>query len=230
MLPKSVKVEAYQPLNKKLVPTKPRKAKELAWKLGTKYTYRYTLNGKDIGSETFTVKKTQQGKSTIYQWKSSLTLKAGATSVKSETSFALADNGRPISFEREYTGSQRAKLKADFANDQVKVSKKVFFTSKRTIKLPKNAMFFDNNLLTSFAGICSHLDFKAGETTRIQAFHPNSFRILTLTFEVAKKMEKVNGEDCYKCKVVELRNTFWVSQDGRFVKGTAATLVMQLTK
>ena len=229
VLPEKVKVISFTPPNRK-ISTTARKARPMTWKLKKEHVYEFIQNGKTLGTETFTITKAKQGKETVYSFNSKLKLKINFfTSVSSQTKFSIAANGKPLAFEREYTAPRKVSFKSAFKKDSVETAISLG-NRKATAKLPADALMFDNNLLSSFAGIFSQLTLKPGKEIKIATYHPSSTRILNLTMKVGEKLEKVNGEECYKCDVLPIRNTFFVTKDGRFIKAVAGKLVIQLKK
>ena len=103
----------------------------------------------------------------------------------------------------------------------------------RDVKISPGTYCFDNNLMGCFALICSQLDLKPSEPVTIQTFHPSSLQIIPLTF-TAKPLAPIKiGEDeveCYECEVMPIKNTFWISKDGRFVRAQQGNLVIELSE
>ena len=79
--------------------------------------------------------------------------------------------------------------------------------------------------------ICSQLELKQGEDVVVTTYHPSSLQIIKLTFK-PEAIEKVKIGDqeveCFRCEIAPIKNTFWITRDGRFVKAAQGGLVIQL--
>jgi hypothetical protein len=85
-------------------------------------------------------------------------------------------------------------------------------------------------LMGSWALICSQLELKAGESLQIKTFHPSTMQIIPLTFTPqAPAPIQIGNEQviCFECDVAPIKNTFWISQDGRFVRAKQGDLVIE---
>jgi hypothetical protein len=103
----------------------------------------------------------------------------------------------------------------------------------RDIKLKPADLCFDNNLIGSFAAICTQLDLAPGKTVNVRTYHPSSMQIIPLTIkcESVEKV-KISGEEveCFKCLVGPINNNFWITRDGRLMKVSQGSLVIELVK
>ena len=234
VVPKSIKVVAFQPPNQVVHATPPGKALPLPWELDRKYTFTFTQAGKEFGSEVFTITKVQHAGKDAYRMQSDLNLKAGGSAIKSTTSLTVEPNGMPLAFHREHdTAGTKYTIECAFRDGtaQVKVSGARELT--REIKVPAGVYCFDNNLMGSWVLLLSQLDYAADKEVSVRAFHPSSLQILPITFKPEAPAEiTIGGKKlaCYKCDMASLKSAFWITRDGRFVKTQQGNMVIELTK
>ena len=85
----------------------------------------------------------------------------------------------------------------------------------------------------SWALICSQLDLVADEPVQIQTFHPSTLQVIALTFTAKSPAAiEIGGKqvDCFECEVSPIKNTFWVSRDGRFLRARQGDVVIELVE
>jgi len=234
VVPKSIKVVAFQPPNRVVSATNPGKAKPLPWKLDRKYTFRFTQDGKELGSEVFTITKVKHAGRDAYQMKSDVNLKAGGSVIRSTTSLIVEPNGMPLAFHRDHDAAgTKYTITCTFREGTAHVKVSGAKELAREIKVPAGVYCFDNTLLGSWAVLLSQLDYETDKEVSLRAFHPSSLQILPLTFKPTTPTEVVIGGkklSCYKCQIATLSSTFWITRDGRFVKTQQGNLVMELTE
>ena len=187
---------------------------------------------KSIGKETIQLTKKEQGGKSRFELTSQGELAAGAITIKSTTTLLTADNALPIAFHRELdVAGKKTIIECDFQpeNVQVKISGSV--SLEQEIPIQKGTYCFDNNLMGCFMLICSQLELKQGEDVVVTTYHPSSLQIIKLTFK-PEAIEKVKIGDqeveCFRCEIAPIKNTFWITRDGRFVKAAQGGLVIQL--
>src|SRR5262249_19790406 len=103
----------------------------------------------------------------------------------------------------------------------------------RQIRIGPGTYCFDNNLLASLALICTQLRFEKDKNVEVSTFHPSSLQIIALTFKpIQLKSVTIAGKkmECWECEVLPIKNTFWITTDGRFVKAQQGNLTMELTE
>src|SRR5579884_2603692 len=232
VVPKSIKVVAFQPPNQFVHATATRKALPLPWKPDRKYTFTFTQAGKEFGTEVVSIMKVKHGGKDAYRMNSDLSLKAGGRDIKSTTSLTVEPNGMPLAFHRDYDiAGTKYTIECTFREGtaQVKVSGARELT--RAIKVPAGVYCFDNNLMGSWVLLLSQLDYAAGKEVSVRAFHPSSLQILPITFKPEAPAEmSIGGKKlaCYKCDISSLHSVFWITRDGRFVKTQQGDMVIEL--
>ena len=82
------------------------------------------------------------------------------------------------------------------------------------LRLKTGTYCFDNNLIASFALICSQLDLKENQKIELRTFHPSSMSVIPLSFQIqGRKSTQVSGKEveCFECFVEPIKNTFWIT-------------------
>ncbi|MDG2220495.1 MAG: transglutaminase-like domain-containing protein [Rubripirellula sp.] len=241
VLPTSIEVVDFKPANPKLIGESASAvdqmpvAKPLAWVLGRSYTFRYMKGEKEIGSETFTVDKVKHEGENAIQMSAKTQLKVNfLTSIQSDTTLLVAPNAAPISFRQDLSALvQKVKIECSFGEGVVKEVISGTTSLKREIKLPKQFYCFDNNLMGSWVVICSQLELELGEGVQITTFHPSTMQTIPLTFTpTGMKNIQLGGKqiECFECEVSPIKNTFWISKDGRFLRCQQGDLVIELVE
>ena len=233
VLPQSVKVLQYEPLNKPKQPTATAEVRSIPFELDKEHTVKYTQNGQNIGDEKFTITKVEHEGKEAYQMHSVVDLQIGNITVKGTTTMVVKPNMRPLSFKTDMNaaGTQYS-LNCTFSTDSVteRVVRGAMDFAK-TIKLPEDIYCFDNNLLGSWALLCTQLPYKVGEKINFTTYHPSSMQQIPITFNVkrmtAVKFGSTNVES-FECYAEQIKNTFWISKDGKFIKAQQGGLVMEL--
>lgn len=241
VLPKSVKVLQYEPPGKPttpdattIAPDSPAvETRPIPFELHKEQTVKYTQNGQKIGEEKFTITKVEWEGEEAYQMNSTVALQSGNIAVKGTTTMVVKPNMRPLSFKTDMTAAgTEYSLDCTFSDDGVTervVKGAMDFT--QTIKLPKDTYCFDNNLLGSWALLCTQLPYKVGDKINFTTYHPSSMQQIPITFNV-KRMTTVKlgntDVESFECYAEQIKNTFWVSKDGKFIKAQQGGLVMEL--
>ncbi len=226
-----VEVLEFAPPNRPSDVVRPRKRRPFPWKLGTTYRLRYRQGNVELGTETFTWRNIETDGKEQLELRGELDLKTplGIAVASSQRLVAQAD-ATPVQLQRTWRAPREATVDCRFEPGKVSVRIEGSRQLERTIELPENAYTFDNNWIGSFALIFSQLPLKKGNV-RIETFHPSTLqRIpLTITFEERESV-KVSGQEleCWRCQVAPIRNTFWVTTDGRLVKVVAGNLSIEL--
>ena len=232
-VPKTIHVVSFAPPNRESTAA-PRQAKSLAWKPGTKYTYSYKKGEQDLGTETFSISKIKHAGKDAYELKSTIELRLSPmASLKSNTKLVSATNGTPLAFERNLSVPGReVTIKCTFSGGSVKEEIGGAQQMTREVKLPAGAFCFDNNLTSSFAVICSQLTLEPGKAVTVQTFHPPSLQVIPITITPkAPAKISIGGKEieCYECDVAPIRNTFWISRDGRLLRATQGGLSIEVS-
>jgi hypothetical protein len=234
VLPKSVHVVAFQPPNRKIMASAPAQPRPMPWKLDNEYTFRYVQDGQEIGREVMTLSKVNREGKDHFQVKSDTNLKAGNVAVLSKTTLVATAGALPLSFYRDLdAGGQKYTFDCKFLDGAVAVKISGAKEIALDVKLPDGCYCFDNNLMASWVLICSQLNLEAGKNLDIRAFHPSSLQTFTLSCEPSKpEAVKISGKEmeCYRCEVPALKNSLWVTRDGRFVKTQQGKLVVELVE
>ena len=233
VLPKSVEVLAYEPANATGVVMPPKTPRPVAWKPGTDYTFAFRQGGRSIGQEVFSLTNTRSTDGPTIRVTSRLDLSINAnTRLQSDATFTMQPNGIPRSYHRTFNvaGNQTT---IDCRFEQGKVEQKITGARsiERDVALRERVFWFDNNLISSFALLCSQLDPSTRRPIRLHAYHPSSMQILTLTFTPKGRRERqVAGRKmvCYEFDVAPIRNTFSIAEDGRLVRVEQGDLVIEL--
>ncbi len=232
VIPALVDVVEFEPANASPTGDKFAKPKPLPWELNKTHTFRYTQGEKELGIESFTIKSVEKDGVSAYEMKAKASLKINLlTSITTDTTMVVADNAKPISFSQNLAALlQKVTIACTFEEGLVKQDISGTTNLSREIKLPAGAYCFDNNLMGSWALICSQLELKAGESLQIKTFHPSTMQIIPLTFTPqAPAPIQIGNEQviCFECDVAPIKNTFWISQDGRFVRAKQGDLVIE---
>ncbi len=101
----------------------------------------------------------------------------------------------------------------------------------REIHLPEGVYCFDNNLMGCWVLICSQLRLEPEKPLSIRTFHPSSLQIIPLTITPKPPVDiEIAGKkvECFECDVAPIKNTFWITRDGRFVRASQGELVIEL--
>jgi hypothetical protein len=232
VLPKSIRVVTFEPPNRPAVAATPTKAKPLPWEFGKKYTYSYKQAGTEIGVETFVVKKVELDGKDAYEVHADVELKAGGVVLKGPTTLAVTPAAQPLSFRRDLDAAgQKYTIECVFREGKVDAKISGAKNLTQEIKVPAGVYCFDNNLMSCFAVICSQLTFEAEKELEVRTFHPSTLQIIPLTFKPkAPSRVEIGGKEieCYECEVLPIKNTFWITRDGRFVKAQQGNVVIEL--
>jgi hypothetical protein len=233
VIPAKVEVVAYEPPNREIAAAAMGAAKPLNWKFDTDYTYTYLQNGQKLGTEVFRWKKTQVDGKDGLELNSTMDITAAGKKVHSATRLLTQPDVIPLLFHRDYdvNGAKSARH-CEFTRAAVKVKVTGPSEASRDIAIKEGTYCFDNNLLPSFAMICSQLDLKENQKTEIRTFHPTSMTVIPLSFQIkGVKQTSVAGQnvECFECFVEPIKNTFWITPDGRLVKVEAPGLVVEVS-
>ena len=235
VLPESVKVTGFEPPNRVATADASAEAKPLPWKLGQEYKFKYSQGDKELGTESFTINQIEQDGADAYELKAEVQLKINLiASLKTNTTLIVAPNAQPISFTQDLSALlQKVKIACSFKDGVVKEKISGTTSLSREIKLPAGAYCFDNNFMGAWALICSQLKLAADKPIQIQTFHPSTLQLIPLTFTAeAPAAIEIGGKevDCFECEVSPIKNTFWVSRDGRFLRAKQGDLVIELVE
>jgi hypothetical protein len=102
----------------------------------------------------------------------------------------------------------------------------------RDIPVQPGTYCFDNNFIPSFALICSQFTLAENSKVDIRTFHPSSLQVIPLSFQIKEvKKIQVSGREveCFECLVEPIKNTFWITRDGRLMKVEAAGLSIDVS-
>ena len=232
VVPKTVEVVSYDPPNPEVAPSKLPSLKPLNWKLNQDYTYTYLQNGEKLGTEIFRITPTEAKGNACFNVNSTLDLTVQGTRVRSTTRMVVKPNALPVSFHRVFdVKGTKVTRQCDFQQDSARMKITGPVQLDREIKLNFGTYCFDNNLIPSFSMICSQIDLKQNTKVEIGTFHPTSMRLIPLSFQI-KELRKIQvGEkevECFECLVEPIKNTFWITPDGRLVKVEASGLAIDV--
>ncbi|MFV1964818.1 MAG: transglutaminase family protein [Pirellulaceae bacterium] len=235
VLPKSVNVTTFEPPNRRASAGRSAEARPLPWKLGREYTFNYTQGDNELGKETFTIKNINRDGADAFELKSDIKLKINPlSSLTSSTTLVVAPDMQPLSFERDLSAMlQKVKIECFFAEGTVKETISGTKNLSHEVTLPARAYCFDNNLMGCFALICSQLTLEPEKAVDVQTFHPSSLQVirLTLTPKAPAPIQIAGKEvECFECEVAPIKNTFWITRDGRFVRAKQGSLVIEVTE
>ncbi len=95
--------------------------------------------------------------------------------------------------------------------------------TKKTVPLPREGLFFDNNQVFHLGLMLSRLDIEPGRIVQIGVFHPSAMRILTLQVEYKGRQEvNVRGENRllhhYSLLGGFQRMEAWLDDSGKLIK------------
>ncbi|MCO6455405.1 MAG: lasso peptide biosynthesis protein [Pirellulaceae bacterium] len=234
VVPTSVRVVSFEPPAAGVAAATPLTARPLPWKLDQQHTYRYRQGEQELGDEKVTIRRAERDGKPVYEMRSEMELAVNATaSLKSTTTLVTALDVRPLRFERDLSvGGQAFKIVGDFGDGVVRVAISGAQDVNQEIKLPADTFCFDNNLLGSFALLCSQLTLETGKQVAVRTFHPSTLQLITLTFQPGE-LERVTVGDreleCFRCQVEPIKNTFWITPDGRLVRVGQGELTITLT-
>ncbi len=232
VIPTEVEVLEYQPANRELSGSA-LTSKPMPWKTGQDYTYTYVQNGTELGTETFHISEIERDGQPLRQVSDKLDLTTQGTHIQSTTQLVVGPNVLPRSFHRDFeVGDTKVTRQCDFHDDTVQVNITGPTNLQRTIALKPDTYCFDNNLISSFAILCSQFDLKEDQKIELRTFHPSSLSVIALTFQL-KQVHKirVSGREieCFECFVEPIKNTFWITRDGRLAKVEAPGLAIDLS-
>ncbi len=233
VIPRKIEVLEYQPPNREVADTTLAQGKPIPWKLDQDYTYTYVQNAVKLGTEVFRVAKAELDGQEYRTVTDTLDLTAQGTHIQSTTQMMVQPNVLPRSFQRVHEDrGTKVTQECTFQNDAVKVKITGPTEMEREISLKPGIYCFDNNLISSFALICSQFDLQENSKVELRTFHPSSMSVIALTFQLKqiKKIPVAEQEvECFECFVEPIKNTFWITRDGRLVKVEARELAIELS-
>ncbi len=233
VIPKKFKVQSFEPKNRSAETVVFGKAKPLAWRFGKPYVFEYRQGTSKLGAETFTLTKAKFNDKEAIEVDSKVKLKQNFfTTISITTRLVTALNAKPFEFERDFSALlQTTHVFAHFDGDSVSAKVSGSKNLERQVDLPKNAFCSDNNLMAGFVIICSQLDLEVGKSIRIENYHASLLQSLPLVLTPESlEMLEFGGKkvECFKCDVSPIKNTFWISRDGRFLRAQQGTLDVRL--
>ena len=102
VIPAKVEVVAFEPANREIVAAAIGAAKPLSWKFDTDFTYTYVQNGKKLGTEVFSWKKTQVDGKDCLELNSTFDVTAAGKKIHSATRVLTQPDAIPLLFHRDY--------------------------------------------------------------------------------------------------------------------------------
>ncbi len=231
--PQKIVVQDYQPQNSAQVYVTPAQALPLSWRLDTQYQFEYFKAGSSLGTESFQITRQLPPGKPVLRVSSQVKLKINAlASLTSTTKLEVAENGEPIAFERDFAVMlKKTKVACTFKDRKAHVEISGSQSLSRDIDLPGGVFCFDNNLMSSWALVCSQLPLELNKSLTIRTFHPSSLQIISLTITPSKLSTVKVGDaevECLECDVSPIHNTFWITRDRRFVRATQGDLDIRL--
>jgi hypothetical protein len=234
VVPTSVNVTSFEPPNKIIARTEPVVAKKINWPLQKPLYFKYTQAGTVLGFEKVNLEKIEHDGREAYQLTSDVELKVGEVSVKGPVKLVVEANGIPIVFHRKMVANGKdVIIDCTFEKGSVHENISGAQNLERDVKLNPGDFCFDNNFMGAWILICSQLELKKGSSIDVRTFHPSSMQVIPLTFEVSgqEKVTVLGKEvECFVCDIEPIKNKFWVTTDGRFVKAQQGTLVVELSE
>jgi hypothetical protein len=210
----------------------PSQVRPWPWKMKKNYAYKYSSDGQAIGQEKFHFEKVEVDGDEAIQLNDTVDLSEGSVNVTGTTRLIVKANAAPVSFHRHLqVPGKEFVFDCEFADNVVKAKVSGAVNMTRDIQLKPGDRLFDNNLIGSFAALCTQLDLEPGKTVQVRSYHPGRMMILPLTFqcETVEKLKIGDREvECFKCLVGPINNTFWITRDGQLVKVAQGPLVIQL--
>ena len=229
-----IEVLEYDPPNRTADRFVPKTIRPVPWENGKKYTYRYLLKGKEIGRETFVIQRTEREGTKGFTLEDTLHLGLKpSTTLDSTTRLAVSPKMRPVDFDRRTTEPREMRVHCRFSQKSVQEKVSGTRSLEKTIEIPNDVYCFDNNLIASFALICTQLELEVGRALRIEAFHPSSLQVLGIKFTPTEEETiQVGGKavKCFRCTVDPIGNTFWITADGRLVRVAAGELAIEIDR
>jgi transglutaminase-like putative cysteine protease len=233
VIPREVEVIDYVPKNRELATPARSQARPLTWKLDRDYVYSYSQNGTHLGTETFRLRQSIQDEQPVWELTDKFDLTAGGTRVQSSTRMLTSVRATPLLFDREMTAQgSTVKRICQFRDQAVSVRISGAVQATQDLQIPGDCYCFDNNLIASFALICSQFELEENTQFDIRTFHPTSSSVINLTFQVkgVRQIRLGNAEqECFECWVEPIKNTFWITRDGRLVKVEAGGLSIEVS-
>lgn len=230
---KSIEVQSYKPPNKSDGAFQFTDARPLKWRLNTPYVFKYRKGDSSLGEEKFQIEEVEADGQKRLKLTSELNLKINLlSSLSSKTELTTMLNGKPVSMKRKLTALlQTTRIECEFQGDKVNAKVIGLTRLERDIDLPAGAFCFDNNLMGCWVLIGSQLPLKADKPVAIRTFHPSSLQLIPLTLHPKPPAKiKVGGKEveCFECDLPSIKNTFWFTTDGRFVRAQQGDLVIEL--
>ncbi len=233
VIPTKVEVQAYEPVNRELAAAAVGPARPVSWDVDKNYTYTYVLNGQKLGTEVFRLQKSQPAGQDGLELTSTLDLTTQGAKIHSVTRLVAQSDAIPRLFHRDFdVNGTKTTSHCEFGPEAVKVTISGATALSRDIAIKTGTYCFDNNLLASFALICSQLDLKENQKIELRTFHPSSMSVISLSFQFqGRKNTQVSGKEveCFECFVEPIKNTFWITPAGRLVKIEAKGLVVEVS-
>jgi len=223
VIPKHVRVLASEPQTHSEPVKVPASASPLVWELNHTYTWVYMQNDRSMGSEA--VRFSRARAPAVYKVTSTLDLKPGPKTLKTDRTVLLDAQLRPISWESSgIYGTTEFSINAKFTGG------KVAFKGRQagrppvdqTLTLPEGCRVFENNCMMAWMLWCGQMSFAPGRDWQAEFFHLETMQVMPLQFDVRQKAgeRKVDGEPAptHVIDVTPIGNTFYVTvADRRFV-------------
>lgn len=242
--PQSIEVTAFEPPNSSDKAFQFAAARPLPWKPNVPYVYVYRQGDQKLGEERFhfgdgNANEDNRSNGADENVPSRLRVVAELNlrldllrSLSSKAQLTAAANGRPLKFRRELSALlQTTTIECQFQETKVQTTVSGLTRLEREIDLPPGAFCFDNNFLAGWALAASQLPLEPEQTLLVRTYHPSLMQILPITFNVKEAVSVKIGDDmveCLRCEIEPIKNTFYITRDGRLVKVTQGDLVIEL--
>lgn len=189
------------------------KKKELDIKIGEENTYEFYSNGNYLGYNRYRVIG-KDGEN--YMIESEVNLEK--LGLKINAKYTVTRECMPVHYEFvAYVKNEKQTVSCDFKEGGVhEVATKGSQRFEKDIKLEEGTYLLDNNMIGQWALMLKMMGMKTGDTYVIPMFVPQPMKALKIEMKV-EGIEKVNGYDCYKLDLPELKYFLYVS-NGKLIK------------
>lgn len=229
VIPESIEILGYQPQSEPLSIVEWNASRPFSFPSGEEFRYVYRLNGKELGTETFSFDLSEAG---VIALTVNTDLDAGGARLTSEVTYKATIEGVPSEFERSLSLGLRSVLECEFREGKV-FGRNRSGLRNRHVELDVNeaTRFFDNNLISSFALMGFGWQLEEGKRFEIETYHASSMTLMPLTFEVGEKSQLAWGDEVVEgwwCEVSPISNRFFFDSQGRLLRVEQGDLVIEL--
>lgn len=177
---------------------------DVPFEVGNEYTYRFSYNGKELGTEVLTIKSHDRTISTgVYSCTGKISFPGGLEAV---TEYKLDESGYPLSFNAK--GNARGtEITVDVAFSDCKVDLKIVQGGnpvEKTVEIDDKVYLISNNSVSLLAFLAFTMPREEGQVASFKVFHPSSMQVLPgqVTVKGAESIDW-NGNKV-ECSVLDL--------------------------